>query len=152
MMSTGNKQSEKTVSGKLQHLVFYVNDLKRSKEFYMHLLDLQFSALNHPDSSAAMKLSKQEMHFFSFGFYHHDICMVKHHQLQMDNYSMMHYTMVVPDTEKLDTIQSRLSEKNIPYRTDRLIASATRFPGEKVLAFQDPDHHWIEIIYKPSPL
>ena len=54
-------------TSKFQHHVFYVNDLQRSKDFYMQLFDLQFSALNHPDSSAAMRMSQQEMHFFSFG-------------------------------------------------------------------------------------
>ena len=63
----------------------------------MKLFDLQFSALNHPDSSAAMRLSNQEMHFFSFGFYHHDLCLVKHHKLKMDNNSMLHFTLVARD-------------------------------------------------------
>ena len=36
-------------AAKLQHHVIYVSDLKRSKDFYMKLFDLQFSALNHPE-------------------------------------------------------------------------------------------------------
>ena len=68
----------------------------------MKLFDLQFSALNHPDSSAAMRLSHQEMHFFSFGFYHHDICLVKHHKLKMDNGSMMHFSLVARDAAAFD--------------------------------------------------
>ena len=91
-------------TSKFQHHVFYVEDLKRSKEFYIQLFDLQFSALNHPDSSAAMRISQQEMHFFSFGFYHHDLCMVKHHKLTMDNNSMLHYTMVALDKIVFDEI------------------------------------------------
>ncbi len=39
----------KIAPAKLQHHVIYVSDLKRSKDFYMKLFDLQFSALNHPD-------------------------------------------------------------------------------------------------------
>ncbi len=70
-------------AAKLQHHVIYVSDLRRSKDFYTKLFDLQFSALNHPDSSAAMRLAQMEMHFFSFGFYHHDICLVKHHKLKI---------------------------------------------------------------------
>ena len=54
----------------------------------MRLFDLQFSALNHPDSSAAMRLSRQEMHFFSFGFYHHDLCLVKHDKLKDGQYRL----------------------------------------------------------------
>ncbi|HEY3621436.1 MAG TPA: VOC family protein, partial [Roseiarcus sp.] len=60
------------VAAKLQHHVIYVDDLERSAAFYTKLFDLQFSALNHPDSSAAMRLARQQMRFFSFGFHHHD--------------------------------------------------------------------------------
>jgi len=34
----------KIAAAKLQHHVIYVSDLKRSKDFYMKLFDLQFSA------------------------------------------------------------------------------------------------------------
>lgn len=133
---------------KFQHHVFYVEDLKRSKEFYMRLFDLQFSALNHPDSSAAMKLSDQEMHFFSFGFYHHDICMVKHHKLKMDNNSMLHYTMVVRDKIGFEKVQANALQMNIPVKNKRVLKSAQMQAGWKALSFQDPDKHWIEILYK----
>lgn len=134
---------------KLQHHVFYVEDLKRSKDFYMQLFDLQFSALNHPDSSAAMKISKQEMHFFSFGFYHHDICMVKHHKLKMDNHSMLHYSMVVRDKDGFEKIQQRAEAMSIPLRKGRMLKSAQMHPGWQAFCFQDPDKHWIEILWKP---
>ena len=97
-------------AAKLQHHVIYVSDLKQSKDFYMKLFDLQFSALNHPDSSAAMRLSNQEMHFFSFGFYHHDLCLVKHHKLNMDNNSMLHFTLVARDSAAFDGIRARAVE------------------------------------------
>ncbi len=135
-------------TSKFQHHVFYVEDLKRSKDFYMQLFDLQFSALNHPDSSAAMRVSQQEMHFFSFGFYHHDICMVKHHKLKMDNDAMLHYTMVVHDQTVLSQMLQRAHEMNIPYRKGRVLASAEMKEKWEAIHFQDPDHHWIEIICK----
>ena len=50
-------------AAKLQHHVIYVSDLERSKDFYVKLFDLQFSALNHPDLSAAMRLSNQQITF-----------------------------------------------------------------------------------------
>src|SRR5580693_7499675 len=109
-------QTHPIVVKKLQHHVFYVDDLARSKDFYTRLLDLQFSALNHPDSSAAMRLSHQEMHFFSFGFYHHDICLVKHHKLKMDNVSMMHFSLVARDRTAFDAIRQRAKELGIPTR------------------------------------
>ena len=134
---------------KFQHHVFYVEDLKKSKDFYMTLFDLQFSALNHPDSSAAMRLSQQEMHFFSFGFYHHDICMVKHHRLKMDNDSMLHYSMVARDKTAFDGIRERAGEMGIPLRSGRMLPSARMEGNWEAFCFQDPDKHWIELIYKP---
>jgi len=135
---------------KFQHHVYYVEDLNRAKEFYIGLFDLQFSALNHPDSSAAMKLAKQEMHFFSFGFYHHDICLVKHHQLQMDNDSMLHHSMVVRDIEGFNKIRSKASEMEITIKDGRMLQSAKMESDWKAICFQDPDKHWIEILYKPK--
>lgn len=133
-------------AAKLQHHVIYVSDLQRSKDFYVKLFDLQFSALNHPDSSAAMRLSNQQMHFFSFGFYHHDLCLVRHHKLQMDNNSMLHFTLVARDKAAFDGIRARAAAMGIPVRDGRLIASAKTLPGQPAFCLQDPDRHWIEII------
>jgi predicted enzyme related to lactoylglutathione lyase len=141
----------KIAAAKLQHHVIYVSDLKRSKDFHMKLFDLQFSALNHPDSSAAMRLSHQEMHFFSFGFYHHDICLVKHHKLKMDNNSMLHFTLVARDCDAFDAIRKRAAAMGIPVRDGRLIASAKTSPGQRSFCLQDPDRHWIEIIEEQRP-
>lgn len=134
---------------KFQHHVIYVEDLKRSKDFYIQLFDLQFSALNHPESSAAMRMSQQEMHFFSFGFYHHDICMVKHHKLKMDNNSMLHFSMVVRDKNTYQKVLLNATEMNIPTKNGRMLASAKNENDWKAFCFQDPDKHWIEILYKP---
>ncbi len=138
--------ARRTAAAKLQHLVIYVDDLERSKDFYTKLFDLQFSALNHPDSSAAMRLAHQQMHFFSFGFYHHDLCLVKHHRLQMDNGSMMHYSLVARDAAGFDALVERLREMNVPHREGRLLASAKVEPGSRAVCFQDPNGHWIEIL------
>jgi catechol 2,3-dioxygenase-like lactoylglutathione lyase family enzyme len=128
----------------LQHHVFYVTDLDRSKTFYTRLFDLQFSALNHPDSSAAMRLSNQEMHFFSFGYHHHDLCLVKHHKLSMDNNSMLHFSLALRDEAAFENVRRRAGEMGLPIREGRMLASAKSV----ALAFcvQDPDKHWIEII------
>ena len=139
-------QTHPIVVKKLQHHVFYVDDLARSKVFYMCLFDLQFSALNHPDSSAAMRLSHQEMHFFSFGFYHHDICLVKHHKLKMDNGSMLHFSLVARDAAAFDGIRRRANELGVPTREGRMIASAKTASGQRAFCVQDPNRHWLEII------
>ncbi len=131
---------------KLQHHVIYVDDLPTSKDFYMKLFDLQLSALNHPDSSAAMRLSQQEMHFFSFGFYHHDICLVKHHKLKMDNGSMLHFSLVARDVAAFEAIRRRAGEMDATRREGRMIASAKTYPGQRAFCVQDPNRHWVEII------
>jgi catechol 2,3-dioxygenase-like lactoylglutathione lyase family enzyme len=133
---------------KLQHHVFYVNDIEQSKEFYMQLLDLQLSALNHPDSSAAMKLAQQEMRFLSFGFYHHDICLVKHRKFPMDNDSMLHFTMVIRDQDGYNKILENAKKMNIPMRDGRMVKSALMEKNWKAFCFQDPNKHWIELILK----
>lgn len=133
---------------KFQHLVIYVTNLTRSKYFYMQLFDLQFSALNHPDSSAAMRLSHQEMHFFSFGYYHHDLCLVKHHRLRMDNNSMLHYTLVLRDKYAFDKIEQKAEAMGIPLRRGRFLASALMHDGWRAFSVRDPDRHWIEILLK----
>jgi catechol 2,3-dioxygenase-like lactoylglutathione lyase family enzyme len=137
-------------AAKLQHHVIYVEDLGKSKDFYMRLFDLQVSALNHPDSSAAMRLSQQEMHFFSFGFYHHDICLVKHHKLKMDNGSMMHFSLIARNSVAFDAIRRRADEMGVLTREGRLIASAKTTPGQRAFSVQDPNRHWIEIIEEPK--
>jgi len=139
-------QNAPIAAAKLQHHVIYVSDLQRSKDFYTNLFDLQFSALNHPDSSAAMRLANMEMHFFSFGFYHHDICLVKHHKLQMDNGSMLHFSLIARDSAAFEAIGRRAKELVVSTRDGRLIASAKALPGGRAFCLQDPDHHWIEIV------
>ncbi len=147
---TAHVGPDRRAAAKLQHHVIYVEDLARSKDFYMRLFDLQFSALNHPDSSAAMRLSQQEMHFFSFGFYHHDICLVKHHKLKMDNGSMMHFSLVARDSTAFEAIRRRAAEMGVPTREGRMIASAKTTPGQRAFSVQDPNRHWIEIIEEPK--
>ena len=138
--------AQRIVATKLQHHVFYVEDLERSKAFYINLFDLQFSALNHPDSSAAMRLSQQEMHFFSFGFYHHDICLVKHHKLKMDNGSMLHFALSTSDAGAFDAIRARAVAMGLSPREGRLIASVRAPSGGRAFCLQDPDNHWLEIL------
>jgi hypothetical protein len=91
------------------------------------------------------------MHFFSFGFYHHDLCLVKHHKLKMDNNSMLHFTLAARDRDAFDAIRKRAAEMSISVRDGRLIASAKRRPDQRAFCLQDPDRHWIEIIEEQRP-
>lgn len=137
-------QQTRIAATKLQHHVFYVSDLKRSNDFYTKLFDIQFSALNHPDSSAAMRLANQEMNFLSFGHYHHDMCLVLHRSLKLDNNSMLSFTLAMRDGQAFDTVLSRAKSMGLAAREGRLLASAK--PVARAFSIQDPDRHWIEII------
>ena len=97
-----------------------------------------------------MRLAHMEMHFFSFGLYHHDICLVKHHKLNMDNGSMLHFSLIPRNRAAFDAIRQRAVELGIPTRGGRLIASAKAPAGGRAFCLQDPDHHWIEIIEEPG--
>jgi predicted enzyme related to lactoylglutathione lyase len=143
--------SERVVAEKLQHHVIYVSDLAKSKDFYEKLFDLQFSALNHPDSSAAMRLANMEMRFFSFGYYHHDICLVKHRKLKMDNGSMLHFSLVARDGDCFDAIRDRARQMKIEVHEGRLLTSAKQHPGARAFWFQDRDGHCIEVLEKLVP-
>ena len=90
------------------------------------------------------------MHFFSFGFYHHDICLVKHLKCKMDNGSMMHFALVARDPDAFDAIRRRASEMGVETRDGRLIASAKAVPGGRAFHFRDPNNHWIEILQELS--
>jgi hypothetical protein len=114
----------------------------------MQLLDLQLSALNHPDSSAAMKLADQEMRFLSFGYYHHDICLVKHRKLPFDHDSMMHYTMVIRDENAFIGILENARKMKIQLKEGRMVKSARMEDHWKAFCFQDPNNHWIELLLK----
>jgi predicted enzyme related to lactoylglutathione lyase len=138
-----NAPAPRVVAEKLQHHVIYVSDLDRSRAFYEKLFNLQFSARNHPDSSAAMRLANMEMRFFSFGRYHHDICLVKHGKLKVDNGSMLHFSLVA-NKAGFDDILARAAEMDVVIHDGRLLASAK--PRSRAFWLQDPDNHCIEML------
>ncbi|MDK4736939.1 hypothetical protein [Rhizobium sp. CNPSo 3490] len=84
------------------------------------------------------------MHFVSFGFHHHDICLVKHHKPRMDNNSMLHFSLVLRDEAAFNEVRSRALRMGLPIRKGRMLASAK--PVARAFSVQDPDRHWIEII------
>ncbi|MDO5633051.1 MAG: fumarylacetoacetate hydrolase family protein [Paracoccus sp. (in: a-proteobacteria)] len=147
-IAEGAPGPDQVVATKLQHHVFYVSDLERSKAFYTRLLDLQFSALNHPDSSAAMRLSHQQMHFFSFGHYHHDLCLVKHHRLTPDNGSMLSFTVIARDDAAFQKIRAQADAMALDIREGRLLKSA--LPATAAFSVADPDGHIIEILLETA--
>jgi catechol 2,3-dioxygenase-like lactoylglutathione lyase family enzyme len=132
------------VPARLQHAVYYVRDLERSQQFYQDIFDLQFSARNHQDSSAAMRIAGQNMRFFSFGEMHHDICFVLNPSVRVDNEAWLGFTVALRPGQPLAEIEQRLNSRRVAFTRGRVlpVASDTR----NALFFRDPDGHLVEVV------
>ncbi|GAB4207076.1 MAG: hypothetical protein OHK0022_34860 [Roseiflexaceae bacterium] len=132
------------VPARLQHAVYYVRDLERSRQFYQEIFDLQFSARNHQDSSAAMRIAGQNMMFFSFGQMHHDLCFVLNPNVRVDNEAWLGFSVALRPDRTLAAIEERLNSRGIAFTRGRVlpIVSDTR----DALFFCDPDGHLIEVV------
>jgi len=139
---------QKTFPVKFQHLVLFTKDLIRSHKWYRKVFDLQFSAQNDPNGSAAMSILKQSMHFFSFGYYHHDLALCTREGVMPDNTSIVNYAMRLRDNTTIKDFIARLEKENISYKNDRLLKSAKTPEGLKAVCFKDPNGYWIEVIGK----
>ena len=136
---------DKIVIKKLQHHVFFVRSLEEAKAFYMDVLHINFSADNSPDSSAAMSLIGQSMNFYSFGKYHHDLCLVHNPKLTMKpDDDFLHFTLKLNTDKNLEILKQRLSAKKIPYREGRVLQSQAQ--DINAINFNDPSGNLIEII------
>ncbi|MFN8531552.1 MAG: VOC family protein [Anaerolineae bacterium] len=132
------------VPARLQHAVYYVRDLERSKQFYQDVFDLQFSARNHQDSSAAMRIAGQNMMFFSFGEMHHDVCFVLNPKVKIDSEAWIGFTVTLRQEHTLTEIEERLKTRGVVFTNGRVlpVPSDTR----SALFFRDPDGHIIEVV------
>jgi catechol 2,3-dioxygenase-like lactoylglutathione lyase family enzyme len=132
------------VPARLQHAVYYVRDLERSQQFYQDIFDLQFSARNHQDSSAAMRIAGQNMRFFSFGEMHHDLCFVLNPSVRVDNEAWLGFTVALQPGQPLADIEERLNNRRVAFTRGRAlpVPSDTR----SALFFRDPDGHLIEVV------
>lgn len=130
---------------KLQHVVFYVNDLQESQRFYEMIFDVQCSATAHPDSSAAMRIVGNTMKFFSFGYYHHDICLVQNPKVTIDHEQWSHYTLKLANGVSLDEVKRRLEASHVPYLEGRMLSILLN-EKENVIHFKDPNGHVIEVV------
>jgi catechol 2,3-dioxygenase-like lactoylglutathione lyase family enzyme len=132
------------VPARLQHAVYYVRDLERSQQFYQDIFDLQFSARNHQDSSAAMRIAGQNMMFFSFGEMHHDVCFVLNPSVRVDNEAWLGFSVALRPGQPLAAIEERLNSQGVAFTRGRVlpVPSDTR----NALFFRDPDGHLVEVV------
>lgn len=139
--------AERKVPTKFQHLVLYTKDHQATVEWYQKIFRLQFSAKNHPDSSAAMRVIKQIMYFYSFGYYHHDLAFVTRKGVKPDNTSMLYFSLRLKSNASLEKLKTRLSEEGVSFHAGRILKSSKTAPGNQSIYFQDPiNHYWIEIL------
>jgi catechol 2,3-dioxygenase-like lactoylglutathione lyase family enzyme len=132
------------IPARLQHAVFYVGDLERSRQFYQEIFDLQFSARNHQDSSAAMRVVGQNMMFFSFGEMHHDLCFVLNPSVQVDNEAWLGFTVTLRPGHSLAEIEARLKVRRVAVTQGRVLP--VEGDTRRALFFRDPDGHLIEVL------
>jgi len=137
-----------TIPVKLQHLVLYTKDIVVSHRWYRKLFELQFSAQNDPDGSAAMSIISQSMHFFSFGHYHHDMAFCTRKGIKPDNTSLLNYAVRLNDSTSIEDFIVRLETLNIPYQKGRLLKSAKTPVGLEAISIKDPNGYWIEVLGK----
>jgi catechol 2,3-dioxygenase-like lactoylglutathione lyase family enzyme len=135
------------VPARLQHAVYYVRDLERSQQFYQDIFDLQFSARNHQDSSAAMRIAGQNMMFFSFGEMHHDVCFVHNPDVRVDNEAWIGFTVTLRLGQSLTDIEERLNDRGVTFTRGRILPVES--DERNALFFQDPDGHVIEVVEAP---
>lgn len=145
------RSKDRKVPTKFQHLVLYAKDHAKSAEWYQRIFNLQFSARNHPDSSAAMRMIKQTMFFYSFGHYHHDIAIVKRDGVTPDNTSMLHFSLRLKPSASMDELIKKLERENVKVHEGRVLRSS-KVPAEnRVIHFQDPiNHYWVEVLAGPE--
>jgi catechol 2,3-dioxygenase-like lactoylglutathione lyase family enzyme len=130
---------------RFQHAVFYVRDLAQSQDFYQDIFEVQFSARNHPDSSAAMRLVGHTMMFFSFGHYHHDLCFVQNPGIAVDNEEWLHFTVRARTRPAFEAIRDRASARGLKVSSGRVLPIYGS-GAEDALHFRDPDGHVVEVI------
>jgi|GEM_PF-1074934 len=143
--TSSNRSISPPYPGKFQHAVFYVRDLEESQTFYQNIFDVQYSATNHPDSSAAMRLVGHTMKFFSFGYYHHDICFVYNPKVAIDHEQWSHLTFKLPEDVSITDITERLRKYGVPYQMGRFLPVPWQDSTE-VIHFTDPNGHVIEVV------
>jgi len=139
---------QQTFPVKFQHLVLYTKDLIKSHKWYRQLFNLQFSAQNDPNGSAAMSVITQRMHFFSFGYYHHDLALCDRKGVVPDNTSILNYAMRLRDNTTIEDFITRLETEKIPYKKGRLLQSSKIPDGLHAVCFKDPNGYWIEVLGK----
>lgn len=131
---TAKKASSQNTSPRLNHIAFYVADLKISTDFYMNVVGLDTIPEPFHDGRHTWFLIGPKSHL-------HVISGAK---VSLPKEKNTHLCFTVPS---VDAYIPRLSKNNIPYENwaGQKSAITNRVDGVKQIYFQDPDGYWIEI-------
>lgn len=119
---------------RLNHIAFYVKDLKISTNFYLNVVGLDTIPEPFHDNRHTWFLIGPKSHL-------HIISGV---QVSLPKEKNTHLCFTVPSVE---AFIPRLTKNNIPYENwaGEKSAVTNRVDGVKQIYFQDPDGYWIEI-------
>jgi lactoylglutathione lyase len=126
--------SSQSSSARLNHIAFYVADLKVSTDFYMRVIGLDTIPEPFHDNRHTWFLigPKSHLHIISGA------------KVSLPKEKNTHLCFTVPSVE---AFIPRLTKNNIPYENWACEKQAVtnRVDGVKQIYFQDPDGYWIEV-------
>jgi lactoylglutathione lyase len=126
--------AQKEASPRLNHIAFYVLDLKVSTDFYLNVVGLDTMPEPFHDGRHTWFVIGPKSHL-------HIISGATSKREQIKN---SHLCLTVPS---VDNFIKRLEKSNTPYESweGKKSAVTNRVDGVKQIYFQDPDGYWIEI-------
>ena len=136
MLSIGSSisLSAQVTNARLNHIAFYVKDLKISSDFYHNVVGLDTIPEPFHDGRHTWFLigPKSHLHIISGA------------SVNLPKEKNAHLCFTVPSVE---AFIPRLTANKVPYEnwTGEKMAVTNRVDGVKQLYFQDPDGYWIEI-------
>lgn len=123
-----------TATPRLNHIAFYVTDLKTSTDFYHHVVGLDTIPEPFHDGRHTWFLigPKSHLHIISGA------------KVSLPKEKNTHLCFTVPS---VDAFIPRLVKNNIAYENwaGEKAAVTKRVDGVKQIYFQDPDGYWIEV-------
>lgn len=127
-------KAQQTAAPRLNHIAFYVADLKTSADFYRQVVGLDTIPEPFHDGRHAWFLIGPKSHLH----------IIAGAQVILPKEKNTHLCFTVPS---VDTFISRLEKNNIAYENwaGEPSAVTTRVDGVRQIYFRDPDGYWIEV-------
>ncbi len=122
------------ITARINHIAFYVADLKTSADFYEKVLGLPTIPEPFKDGRHAWYLIGPKTHLH----------IISGSTVRLPKEKNTHLCFTVPSVPDFIT---RLNAANVPYENwaGEKMAVTNRVDGVKQIYFQDPDGYWLEI-------